>query len=86
IARLVWMHGTARCRGICDYGGLPCNMQHVSTPSASKNQTACLSCRICSAPILCWLNYRCMRWPKNGCPNMTAGSGISSVCRRAAGT
>ncbi|EBP9162896.1 DUF1472 domain-containing protein, partial [Salmonella enterica] len=20
IARLVWMHGTARCRGICDYG------------------------------------------------------------------
>lgn len=25
IARLVWMHGTARCRGICDYGGLPCS-------------------------------------------------------------
>ncbi|EAA1523958.1 DUF1472 domain-containing protein [Salmonella enterica subsp. enterica serovar Sandiego] len=25
IARLVWMHGNARCRGICDYGGLPCS-------------------------------------------------------------
>ncbi|EAS1999988.1 DUF1472 domain-containing protein [Salmonella enterica] len=25
IARLVWMHGTAQCRGICDYGGLPCS-------------------------------------------------------------
>ncbi|EEE2139421.1 DUF1472 domain-containing protein, partial [Salmonella enterica subsp. diarizonae] len=20
-ARLLWMHGTARCRGQCDYGG-----------------------------------------------------------------
>lgn len=27
-----------------------------------------------------------MPWPKNGCPNTTVVSGISSVCRKVVGT
>lgn len=52
IARLRWMHGTARCRELCDYGDFYAVFKSaVRALLTLKSQTACLFCRTCLATI-----------------------------------
>ncbi|HAM3204745.1 TPA: DUF1472 domain-containing protein, partial [Escherichia coli] len=64
IARLLWRHGTARCRGICEQRRkTSCSMRNLSLCTL-KSVTVSPFCLTCLATIFCMPRRMCTRWRK----------------------
>ena len=63
---VLWRHGTARCRGICEQRRkTSCSMRNLSLLNVEECDRLSFFCLTCLATIFCMPRRMCTRWRKN---------------------